>query len=236
MRSRSQLVGLGCLPLLALLAGGCDDFAVDERGKSRPTVNGGYDDERQITVNGGEDPTEPGPGTRQDSGSTTRHDGGVAPAPKADSKPPTPPKQDSGTTPTGVCGNDFESQVFALVNQERAKAGLAALKCDLVAGKVAHDYSQLQCDKGQMGHNVGGTDPFQRMQAGGVKFSSAGENVAAGQTTPAEVMQAWMNSSGHRANILGNYAYIGVGYVPCSTGGGGWFGGYGHYWTQDFWK
>ncbi len=235
MHPRSRLSALGCLGLIAVLCNaGCDDFEMAAtHSRSRPTVNGAYDNNRQITVNGGEDPDPvPGPTTRHDGGSTApRSDGGVAP--KADTKPAPLPKSDSGAPPTGVCGNDFESQVFALVNQERAKAGLGALKCDPLATKVAHDYSQLMCDKGQMGHNVGGTDPFQRMQSAGIKFMTAGENVAAGQQTPAAVMQAWMNSSGHRANILGNYAYIGVGYVPCNSGGS-WYGG--NYWTQDFWK
>ena len=61
----------------------------------------------------------------------------------------------------------------------------------------------------------------------GVAYMAAGENIAAGQTTPESVMNSWMNSSGHRSNILGgNFGHIGVGYVQG--------GSYGHYWVQLF--
>jgi uncharacterized protein YkwD len=61
----------------------------------------------------------------------------------------------------------------------------------------------------------------------GISYQAAAENIAAGQTTPQEVVQAWMNSPGHRANILnGNYTYIGVGYAKG--------GSQRHYWTQMF--
>ncbi|MFP3338704.1 CAP domain-containing protein, partial [Micrococcus sp. SIMBA_131] len=60
-----------------------------------------------------------------------------------------------------------------------------------------------------------------------VSYRSAGENIAAGQATPEEVVKAWMNSEGHRKNILNpGYTEIGVGYISG--------GSYGHYWTQMF--
>ena len=62
------------------------------------------------------------------------------------------------------------------------------------------------------------------MKKFGITYKSAGENIAMGQKTPKEVVQAWMNSEGHRANILnGSYTHIGVGYVAN-----------GNYWTQEF--
>jgi uncharacterized protein YkwD len=65
------------------------------------------------------------------------------------------------------------------------------------------------------------------MKQYGIQFSSAGENIAAGQKTPEEVVNGWMNSEGHRANILnGKFTTIGVGYVEG--------GSYGSYWTQEF--
>lgn len=65
------------------------------------------------------------------------------------------------------------------------------------------------------------------MQKYGIHYKSAGENIAAGQRTPDEVMQAWMNSSGHRANILNaKYTELGVGYYKG--------GSYGVYWVQEF--
>ena len=66
--------------------------------------------------------------------------------------------------------------------------------------------------------------PFQMIKSFGITYRSAGENIARGQTTPKKVVDAWMNSSGHRANILNaSYTHIGVGYAS-----------YGHYWTQMF--
>lgn len=66
------------------------------------------------------------------------------------------------------------------------------------------------------------------MDEAGVRYRAAGENIAAGQTTPAQVVDAWMNSPGHRANILERaYKYIGVGYVNSGSG-------YRHYWVQMF--
>ena len=237
--------------LLGLLLAGCGDFDLPHRGSAnRPSLqpDGGH----RIIINGGED--DPGnPGVPGNPGNPANPwlDGGApplppdsgVPQPKPDTKPAPPPPgpaPDSGQPAPGACGNDFESQVFALVNQERQKAGKQPFLCDQKAVAVAHGYSQVMCDKNHFSHTgPDGSSPFQRMQKGGIQFSSAGENIAAGQATPAEVMNSWMNSSGHRANILGNYKYYGGGYVPCAGGGGGgWLGGggYGHYWTQNFWS
>lgn len=66
--------------------------------------------------------------------------------------------------------------------------------------------------------------PFDQMKAAGISYRSAGENIAQGQQTPEQVVQAWMNSEGHRANILNSsFTHIGVGYVAD-----------GNYWTQQF--
>ena len=71
--------------------------------------------------------------------------------------------------------------------------------------------------------------PFEMLQSFGVKYSSAGENIAAGQKNAQQVMNDWMNSSGHRANILNkNYTELGVGFVEG--------GSYGTYWVQEFVK
>ena len=66
--------------------------------------------------------------------------------------------------------------------------------------------------------------PFDMMRSYGIDYRTAGENIAMGQRTPQEVVNAWMNSPGHRANILnGDFTHIGVGYVE-----------QGNYWTQQF--
>jgi uncharacterized protein YkwD len=206
MSRRLLLLMLGAASDLALLCAGCDDFEMGARARRHIVIN---DDPSGGSNSGGVN----NGGSKSDRSVAPRYDGGATPPP----------------VNSGPCGNDFESKVFALVNQERSAAGKALFKCDSATVKVAHDYSQLQCDQRQMGHNVGGTSPFQRMQAGGISYRTAGENIAAGQQTPEQVMESWMNSSGRKANILGDYTYIGIGYVPCESGAGG------PYWTQDFW-
>lgn len=119
-------------------------------------------------------------------------------------------------------------QVLQLVNAERAKQGLKALKMSEELRSIANLKSRDMADKNYFDHTspTYGT-PFQMLQDFGVHYTAAGENIAAGQKTPEEVMNAWMNSSGHRANILNkNFDTIGVGYYEG--------GSYGVYWTQLF--
>jgi len=147
-------------------------------------------------------------------------------------KNPQPPVQDAGPpAPPGICGNSLETEVFNRVNQERTKQGLKTLNCDSIAAQVAHQYSQYMCNAGFFSHfGPDGSTPSSRLKAAGATFIGCGENIAAGQPTPQMVMQSWMNSSGHKANILSTkWSHIGVGYVSCS-------GGMKHYWTQDFLK
>ncbi|MBS7299032.1 MAG: LysM peptidoglycan-binding domain-containing protein [Eubacteriales bacterium] len=120
---------------------------------------------------------------------------------------------------------DFESTVVRLVNEIRVENGLKPLAEDWELSRVARYKSQDMKDNNYFSHTspVYGT-PFQMMKNFGIKYKSAGENIARGQTTPERVVNAWMNSSGHRANILNSsYTKIGVGYVKS-----------GHYWTQMF--
>lgn len=119
-------------------------------------------------------------------------------------------------------------EVLKLVNQERAKQGLSALTLDTKLTSIANMKAADMRDKNYFDHTspTYGT-PFQMLQNYGVTYRSAGENIAAGQRSASEVMNSWMNSSGHRANILNkNYKKLGVGYV---TGGS-----YGTYWVQLF--
>ena len=122
----------------------------------------------------------------------------------------------------------IEQQVVNLVNAERAKAGLKPLKSDWELARVARFKSEDMRDNRYFDHNspIYGT-PFQMMKSFGINYRSAGENIAAGQTTAESVMKAWMNSPGHKKNILSpNFTHIGVGYAKG--------GSYGHYWTQQF--
>ena len=119
----------------------------------------------------------------------------------------------------------YETEVIRLVNVQRAQNGLAPLAENWELSRVARWKSQDMSSNGYFSHNspTYGT-PFQMMRSFGLTYRSAGENIAYGQRTPAAVVNAWMNSSGHRANILSkSYTQIGVGY--CAEG---------NYWSQMF--
>lgn len=119
----------------------------------------------------------------------------------------------------------FESEVVRLVNEQRVQNGLKPLTENWELSRVARYKSQDMVDNRYFSHTspTYGT-PFQMIKAFGLSFRTAGENIAYGQRTPQAVVNAWMNSSGHRANILNaSYTQIGVGYVAN-----------GHYWTQMF--
>ena len=120
---------------------------------------------------------------------------------------------------------EYENEVIRLVNEIRAQNGLKPLTANWELSRVARYKSQDMVDNRYFSHTspVYGS-PFQMIRNFGLSFRSAGENIAYGQRTPQAVVNAWMNSSGHRANILNaSYTQIGVGYVAN-----------GHYWTQMF--
>ena len=119
----------------------------------------------------------------------------------------------------------FEAEVVRLVNEQRTKNGLQPLKENWELSRVARFKSQDMVDNRYFSHTspTYGT-PFQMIRAFGLTYRTAGENIAYGQRTPQAVVTAWMNSAGHRANILNaSYTQIGVGYVAN-----------GNYWTQMF--
>ena len=119
----------------------------------------------------------------------------------------------------------FENEVVRLVNDIRRQNGLNPLTANWELSRVARYKSQDMREKGYFSHTspTYGT-PFQMIKAFGLTYRSAGENIARGYSTPQAVVNGWMNSSGHRANILNaSYTQIGVGYVAR-----------GHYWTQMF--
>lgn len=120
------------------------------------------------------------------------------------------------------------NEVIRLVNVERSKNGLAPLKANAELSKVAATKAQDMIDKNYFDHNSPTYgSPFDMMTKFGIKYTTAGENIAYGQKTPAEVMNGWMNSSGHRANILNsNFTEIGVGVAKDKNGT--------PYWVQMF--
>lgn len=122
----------------------------------------------------------------------------------------------------------MEGEVLELVNEERAAAGLKPLAMDWELQRVARLKSQDMIDKNYFSHQSPTYgSPFEMIKNFGISYRSAGENIAAGQRSAAEVMESWMKSQGHRANILKpGYTHLGVGYAA----GGKW----GHIWTQIF--
>jgi uncharacterized YkwD family protein len=138
-------------------------------------------------------------------------------------QPATTTEQTQTTTSGSLSA--YEQKVVDLTNQERAKYGLAALKVDTALSQVAREKSLDMNKNGYFSHTSPTYgSPFDMMKQFGISYQYAGENIAMGQRTPEEVVQAWMNSEGHRKNILSaNFNYIGVGYVE-----------QGNYWTQMF--
>lgn len=121
--------------------------------------------------------------------------------------------------------SNYESQVVALVNQIRSEYNLNPLTLNWQLSRVARYKSQDMAENNYFSHTspTYGT-PFQMMKQFGITYRSAGENIAQGYSTPQSVVNAWMSSAGHRANILNaSFTQIGVGYVSS-----------GNHWTQMF--
>ncbi len=120
-----------------------------------------------------------------------------------------------------------QQEILNLVNAERAKNGLNALELDWQVARVSQYKSDDMANNNYFDHQSPTYgSPFQMLKSFNVSYRTAGENIAKGQKTPQAVMTAWMNSSGHRANILGqSYTHLGVGYtVKNGT----------TYWVQQF--
>jgi uncharacterized YkwD family protein/spore coat assembly protein SafA len=122
----------------------------------------------------------------------------------------------------------FESEVIRLINKERTSRGLPALTANWQLSRVARYKSQDMIDKNYFAHQSPTYgSPFDMMEAFGLRFSAAAENIAYGQRTAQEVVNAWMNSPGHRSNILSrSYSQTGVGCAKKANGT--------LYWTQMF--
>ena len=146
-----------------------------------------------------------------------------SPPPVVEEAPAPPPP---APAPAAVPANlGAEDQVLALVNIQRAAAGCGALSGDAALASVARAHSADMRDRGFFSHtNPDGLDPFARAVAAGL--DARAENIAYGQPDPASVMDSWMNSPGHRANILDcSLTRLGVGMAEGA--GGPW-------WTQLF--
>lgn len=126
---------------------------------------------------------------------------------------------------TDTAVTNYEAKVIELVNNIRTSYGLKPLKANWELSRVARYKSQDMADRKYFSHTSPTYgSPFDMMKNFGITYRSAGENIAMGYKTPEAVVNGWMNSSGHRANILNSsFTEIGVGYVAG-----------GNYWTQMF--
>ncbi|WP_406458649.1 sigma-70 family RNA polymerase sigma factor [Streptomyces sp. NBC_00876] len=144
---------------------------------------------------------------------------------------PTPGKTAAPRVPSASAGPKAPAsttdQVVALVNKERASAGCGPVAEDGQLTDAAQRHSDDMAARDFFEHtNPDGADPGRRVTDAGYRWSTYGENIARGQQTPESVMQSWMNSPGHRANIL-NCSFKDIGIGVHQGPGGPW-------WTQDF--
>ncbi|WP_407289091.1 CAP domain-containing protein [Streptomyces sp. BP-8] len=144
-------------------------------------------------------------------------------ATKVPTKAPAPAP--SATRTAAPASSSATARVVELVNIERSKVGCSPLKVNAQLTKAAQDHSKDMAAHRNMSHTGSdGSSPEDRIQRAGYNWSTYGENVAYGYSTPESVMKGWMSSPGHKRNILDcSFKEIGVGLAQP-----------GYYWTQDF--
>jgi len=131
--------------------------------------------------------------------------------------------------PSQPAPSGWEGQVATLTNNERQARNLQPLTMDAQLSEIARLHSADMARRDYFDHvNLEGESPADRATKRKYKWGAIGENIAAGQPTPAVVVDGWMNSPGHRSNILGQYKRIGVGVVRKADGQGT------PVWTQMF--
>lgn len=203
---------------------------------SKPDNNTGSDNDST---------SKPDNNTGSDNNSTSKPDNNTDSGNGSTSKPDNNTGSDNNTSkPNNNTGSDsnnsgstnqgstsfaaYQQEVVNLVNKERAKYGLSALKSNSSLANVATIKSQDMVNKNYFSHTSPTYgSPFDMMKQFGISYKTAGENIAMGQKTPSEVVTAWMNSEGHRKNILSSsFTQIGVGVAKNANSQ--------LYWTQMF--
>jgi uncharacterized protein YkwD len=179
-------------------------------------------------------PDEPADETTAEEPSASPNTAGPSPAPTTETPEPQPEPEPEPSSPSATDepppSADPEAvaadAVLTLVNEERAQAGCQPLVRDAALTELAADFSQDMAERGYFSHtDPDGLTPWDRAAAAGID-NLGGENIAMGQADAQAVMDSWMNSEGHRANILNcDFRTIGVG-VHIADGG--------PWWTQDF--
>ncbi|MEU9209782.1 CAP domain-containing protein [Streptomyces sp. NPDC048415] len=149
----------------------------------------------------------------------------TAPASTAPTAPKTPTAVAPSASGSAAPASGAVARIVALVNSERSKVGCSSLTLNAKLSKAAQDHSADMASHQNMSHTGSdGSDPGTRITRAGYIWSSYGENVAYGYSTPEQVMAGWMSSPGHKRNILDcGFKEIGVGLAQP-----------GSYWTQDF--
>lgn len=163
------------------------------------------------------------------SSPSSSHPGSSSPSAPSSSGSESHSSPPSSTPSAPAPSGSFADQVVALTNQQRAANGCPALTINANLTTAAQGHSTDMAVNNYFDHNSqNGETPWDRMaDAGYTGWTLVGENIAEGQPSPQEVMDAWMNSEGHRANILNcGFTEIGVGYAKNSSAT--------PYWTQDF--
>ena len=168
---------------------------------------------------------KPTPAPTEKPRATTKPTPAPTEKPRATARPTPAP---TGKPTAAGTASAIEKQVLDLVNSERVKYGLSALTWADDLASIARAHSQDMIRRGFFDHtNPDGKSPFDRLKNAGIQYRYAAENIAYGQKSPEAVMNAWMNSSGHRKNILNaNLKELGVGAVSSASGT--------IYWTQLF--
>ncbi|QDP41920.1 CAP domain-containing protein [Radiobacillus deserti] len=166
--------------------------------------------------------TKQGTDRNQQQGTNQQNQNNQGEQPQAQQQPS---KQVPKNTTQGT--HEFVTAVIELTNAERQKEGLPPLKAYPDLNNVAGTKAKDMHDKGYFSHTSPTYgSPFDMMRDFGITYQAAGENIAQGQQSPEDVVNAWMNSEGHRANILDeNFTHIGVGFEKS-----------GYQWVQMFVK
>jgi uncharacterized protein YkwD len=136
--------------------------------------------------------------------------------------PPSPPML--------IAQSRYDTELLELTNAERRKAGLPPLRYSAQLGQAAQRHAEDMARNNFFSHTgSNGSQVSDRVREAGYSYSYVGENISAGNATPAATLQNWMKSPGHRSNILKpEYTEIGFGYVSAPSSR------YGHYWVQVF--
>lgn len=198
---------------------------------NRPNDNNNSDSTNKPEDNNNSDSSKPEDSNKpEDNKPEDNNNSGSTNKPEDNNNSDSTNKPEDNNNSGSTTGNfsAYQKEVVDLVNVERSKAGLNPLTLDADVSNVATKKSQDMIDNNYFAHNSPTYgSPFDMLKKFGISYKTAGENIAMGQKTPKEVVNAWMNSEGHRKNILNpNYSKIGVGVAQKSGGS--------IYWTQIF--